>query len=227
MDKERVRYFQDDDNLSLKDLVRNEKMRTAEDQNKLFMRMASKVGPDVAEFILNLKEMFPIFFLKKTYFQHSGWEKNKGMLFSIKDSNVWWDLLGTYLKAVGVKLGHQCIYWKADFSICLQRCKGISCVCTCVWIGPAFLWFIADVFSFHVLVLQLSSTNPRSSSDVYQELLSNTKISIADQLGIFLTTQLFPCRVVPFGLLFPTHWLEQQAIKSQVGHTKANHLVNI
>lgn len=51
MDKERVRYFHDDDNLSLKDLVRNEKMRTAEDQNKLFMRMASKVSPDVSEFI--------------------------------------------------------------------------------------------------------------------------------------------------------------------------------
>ncbi|XP_063161897.1 CWF19-like protein 2 isoform X2 [Candoia aspera] len=43
VDKERVRYFQDDDNLDLKDLMRNEKMRTSEDQNKLFMRMASKV----------------------------------------------------------------------------------------------------------------------------------------------------------------------------------------
>ncbi|XP_042530883.1 CWF19-like protein 2 [Dipodomys spectabilis] len=40
--KERVRYFHDDDHLSLNDLVRNEKMGTAENQNKLFMRMASK-----------------------------------------------------------------------------------------------------------------------------------------------------------------------------------------
>ncbi|XP_048965978.1 CWF19-like protein 2 isoform X2 [Canis lupus dingo] len=42
-EKERVRYFHDDDNLSLNDLVKNEKMGTAENQNKLFMRMASKV----------------------------------------------------------------------------------------------------------------------------------------------------------------------------------------
>ncbi|XP_008060819.1 CWF19-like protein 2 [Carlito syrichta] len=41
-EKERVRYFDDDDNLSLNDLVKNEKMGTAENQNKLFMRMASK-----------------------------------------------------------------------------------------------------------------------------------------------------------------------------------------
>ncbi|KAM6157492.1 CWF19-like protein 2 [Rhynchocyon petersi] len=41
-EKERVRYFHDDDNLSLNDLVRNEKMGTPIDQNKLFMRMASK-----------------------------------------------------------------------------------------------------------------------------------------------------------------------------------------
>uniref|UniRef100_A0A4W2C033 CWF19 like cell cycle control factor 2 n=1 Tax=Bos indicus x Bos taurus TaxID=30522 RepID=A0A4W2C033_BOBOX len=41
--KERVRYFHDDDNLSLNDLVKNEKMGTAESHNKLFMRMTSKV----------------------------------------------------------------------------------------------------------------------------------------------------------------------------------------
>ncbi|XP_055278916.1 CWF19-like protein 2 isoform X1 [Moschus berezovskii] len=41
-EKERVRYFHDDDNLSLNDLVKNEKMGTAENHNKLFMRMASK-----------------------------------------------------------------------------------------------------------------------------------------------------------------------------------------
>ncbi|XP_012861688.1 CWF19-like protein 2 [Echinops telfairi] len=41
-EKERVRYFHDDDNLSLNDLVKNEKMGTAGDQHRLFMRMASK-----------------------------------------------------------------------------------------------------------------------------------------------------------------------------------------
>ncbi|KAM7325828.1 hypothetical protein ACRRTK_016081 [Alexandromys fortis] len=41
-DKERIRYFPDDDHLSLKDLVKNEKMGTDIDQNRLFMRMASK-----------------------------------------------------------------------------------------------------------------------------------------------------------------------------------------
>ncbi|CAH6780001.1 CWF19-like protein 2 [Phodopus roborovskii] len=41
-DKERIRYFPDDDHLSLSDLVKNEKMRTDIDQNRLFMRMASK-----------------------------------------------------------------------------------------------------------------------------------------------------------------------------------------
>nr|XP_023422032.1 CWF19-like protein 2 [Cavia porcellus] len=41
-EKQRVRYFHDDDHLSLNDLVKNEKMGTAESQNKLFMRMASK-----------------------------------------------------------------------------------------------------------------------------------------------------------------------------------------
>ncbi|XP_052045151.1 CWF19-like protein 2 [Apodemus sylvaticus] len=41
-DKERIRYFPDDDHLSLKDLVKNEKMGTDIDQNRLFMKMASK-----------------------------------------------------------------------------------------------------------------------------------------------------------------------------------------
>ncbi|XP_015276375.1 PREDICTED: CWF19-like protein 2 [Gekko japonicus] len=58
MDKERVRYFQDDDNLSLKDLVRNEKMRTAEDQNKLFMRMASKFSDKTDREYYTLDDMF-------------------------------------------------------------------------------------------------------------------------------------------------------------------------
>ncbi|KAK7797867.1 hypothetical protein U0070_004477 [Myodes glareolus] len=41
-DKERIRYFPDDHHLSLKDLVKNEKMGRDIDQNRLFMRMASK-----------------------------------------------------------------------------------------------------------------------------------------------------------------------------------------
>nr|XP_021517498.1 CWF19-like protein 2 [Meriones unguiculatus] len=40
--KERIRYFPDDDHLCLKDLVKNEKMGTDTNQNRLFMRMASK-----------------------------------------------------------------------------------------------------------------------------------------------------------------------------------------
>ncbi|XP_066477761.1 CWF19-like protein 2 [Tiliqua scincoides] len=58
MDKERVRYFHNDDNLSLKDLVRNEKMRTAEDQNKLFMRMASKFSDKTDREYYTLDDMF-------------------------------------------------------------------------------------------------------------------------------------------------------------------------
>lgn len=52
VDKERVRYFQDDDSMNLKDLVKNEKMRTAEDQNSLFMRMASKVRCSLYDFLI-------------------------------------------------------------------------------------------------------------------------------------------------------------------------------
>lgn len=54
VDKERVRYFQDDDSMNLKDLVKNEKMRTAEDQNSLFMRMASKVRCCVYDFLISM-----------------------------------------------------------------------------------------------------------------------------------------------------------------------------
>jgi hypothetical protein len=42
-EKVRVRYFHDDDDLSLQDLVKNEKMGTAENQNRLFLRTVSKV----------------------------------------------------------------------------------------------------------------------------------------------------------------------------------------
>lgn len=43
VDGERVRYFQDDDNVSLKEMVRREKMSSAQDQNALYSRMAAKV----------------------------------------------------------------------------------------------------------------------------------------------------------------------------------------
>lgn len=43
VDGERVRYFQDDDSVGLQEMVRREKMSTAQDQNALYSRMASKV----------------------------------------------------------------------------------------------------------------------------------------------------------------------------------------
>lgn len=43
VDGERVRYFQDDDDVGLKEMVRREKMSTPQDQNALYSRMASKV----------------------------------------------------------------------------------------------------------------------------------------------------------------------------------------
>ncbi|NXF51875.1 C19L2 protein, partial [Oceanites oceanicus] len=58
IDKERVRYFQDDDSMNLKDLVKNEKMRTAEDQNSLFMRMASKLREKTDGEYYTLDDMF-------------------------------------------------------------------------------------------------------------------------------------------------------------------------
>ncbi|XP_054061542.1 CWF19-like protein 2 isoform X1 [Rissa tridactyla] len=58
VDKERVRYFQDDDSMNLKDLVKNEKMRTAEDQNSLFMRMASKFMEKTDREYYTLDDMF-------------------------------------------------------------------------------------------------------------------------------------------------------------------------
>ncbi|KAI1893936.1 hypothetical protein AGOR_G00128780 [Albula goreensis] len=42
-DGERVRYFQDDDGMDLQEMVRREKMSTAEDQNALYSRMAAKM----------------------------------------------------------------------------------------------------------------------------------------------------------------------------------------
>ncbi|GLD74070.1 CWF19-like protein 2 [Lates japonicus] len=43
VDGERVRYFQDDDNVGLQEMVRREKMSSAQDQNALYSRMAAKV----------------------------------------------------------------------------------------------------------------------------------------------------------------------------------------
>ncbi|TRY81525.1 hypothetical protein DNTS_005813 [Danionella cerebrum] len=40
---ERVRYFEDDDGLDLREMVRREKMSSAEDQNALYSRMAAKM----------------------------------------------------------------------------------------------------------------------------------------------------------------------------------------
>nr|XP_033805038.1 CWF19-like protein 2 isoform X2 [Geotrypetes seraphini] len=58
MDKERIRYFQDDDNHTLQDLVKEEKMGTAEDQNRLFMRMASKFMEKTDKEYYTLDDMF-------------------------------------------------------------------------------------------------------------------------------------------------------------------------
>lgn len=43
VDGQRVRYFQNDDNMGLQEMVRREKMSTAQDQNALYSRMAAKV----------------------------------------------------------------------------------------------------------------------------------------------------------------------------------------
>ncbi|KAM6094804.1 CWF19-like protein 2 isoform 2-T2 [Chlamydotis macqueenii] len=58
IDKERVRYFQDDDSMNLTDLVKNEKMRTAEDQNSLFTRMVSKLMEKTDRDYYTLDDMF-------------------------------------------------------------------------------------------------------------------------------------------------------------------------
>ncbi|XP_051962661.1 CWF19-like protein 2 [Xyrauchen texanus] len=42
-DGERMRYFEDDDGVDLREMVRREKMSTAEDQNALYSRMAAKM----------------------------------------------------------------------------------------------------------------------------------------------------------------------------------------
>ncbi|XP_078401640.1 CWF19-like protein 2 isoform X1 [Cetorhinus maximus] len=55
---ERIRYFQDDDNLSLQDLVRQEKMTSAEDQNEKFSRLASKFMEKMDRDYYTLDDMF-------------------------------------------------------------------------------------------------------------------------------------------------------------------------
>ncbi|XP_078078167.1 CWF19-like protein 2 [Mustelus asterias] len=55
---ERIRYFQDDDNLSLQDLVRQEKMTSAEDQNEKFSRLASKFLEKMDRDYYTLDDMF-------------------------------------------------------------------------------------------------------------------------------------------------------------------------
>ncbi|KAI5766508.1 CWF19L2 [Gulo gulo luscus] len=71
-EKERVRYFHDDDNLSLNDLVKNEKMGTAENQNKLFMKMASKFMGKTDGDYYTLDDMFVS---KAAEREHSGEEE--------------------------------------------------------------------------------------------------------------------------------------------------------
>ncbi|XP_012812620.2 CWF19-like protein 2 isoform X1 [Xenopus tropicalis] len=58
VDKERVRYFHDDDNQSLQDMVKREKMGTSEDQNKQFLRMASKFMEKTDRDYYTLDDMF-------------------------------------------------------------------------------------------------------------------------------------------------------------------------
>nr|XP_020475634.1 CWF19-like protein 2 isoform X1 [Monopterus albus] len=43
VDGQRMRYFQDDDNVGLQEMVRREKMSSAQDQNALYSRMAAKM----------------------------------------------------------------------------------------------------------------------------------------------------------------------------------------
>ncbi|XP_029303044.1 CWF19-like protein 2 [Cottoperca gobio] len=58
VDGERVRYFQDDDNVALKEMVRREKMSSAQDQNALYSRMASKMMGKTDDDNYTLDDMF-------------------------------------------------------------------------------------------------------------------------------------------------------------------------
>ncbi|XP_028656231.2 CWF19-like protein 2 [Erpetoichthys calabaricus] len=55
---ERIRYFQDDDNIDLQEMVKQEKMGTAEDQNALYSRLASKLMGKMDRDYHTLDDMF-------------------------------------------------------------------------------------------------------------------------------------------------------------------------
>ncbi|XP_054581217.1 CWF19-like protein 2 isoform X5 [Eptesicus fuscus] len=76
-EKERVRYFHDDDNLSLNDLVKNEKMGTAENQNRLFMRMASKFMGKTDGDYYTLDDMFVSKAAEKEHFGEEAEKQRK------------------------------------------------------------------------------------------------------------------------------------------------------
>ncbi|KAG2457011.1 GCYA2 cyclase, partial [Polypterus senegalus] len=55
---ERMRYFHDDDNIDLQEMVKQEKMGTAEDQNALYSRLASKLMGKLDRDYHTLDDMF-------------------------------------------------------------------------------------------------------------------------------------------------------------------------
>ncbi|XP_058884500.1 CWF19-like protein 2 isoform X1 [Acipenser ruthenus] len=73
-DGERVRYFQDDDNVDLQEMVKREKMGTAEDQNVLYSRMASKLMGKTDGDNYTLDDMFVSSAAKK---ERSGQEEER------------------------------------------------------------------------------------------------------------------------------------------------------
>uniref|UniRef100_A0A1A8PG74 CWF19-like protein 2 n=1 Tax=Nothobranchius rachovii TaxID=451742 RepID=A0A1A8PG74_9TELE len=58
VDGQRVRYFQDDDSIGLQEMVRREKMSSAQDQNALYSRMAAKMMGKVDGDNYTLDDMF-------------------------------------------------------------------------------------------------------------------------------------------------------------------------
>uniref|UniRef100_H3ANC0 CWF19-like protein 2 n=1 Tax=Latimeria chalumnae TaxID=7897 RepID=H3ANC0_LATCH len=81
-DGERVRYFYDDDKHSLRELVKREKMETAEDQNARFIRMASKFMEKTDRDYYTLDDMFVSKAAKK---EHSGQEEERQRQKAISD----------------------------------------------------------------------------------------------------------------------------------------------
>lgn len=79
VDGERVRYFQDDDNVGLKEMVRREKMSSAQDQNALYSRMAAKVRRHftiIVQYLYLTSEML-IYLQYKSYNLFSNDNKHK------------------------------------------------------------------------------------------------------------------------------------------------------